>query len=70
MQWVTDTTGRRHTCRAGDYQAMIWRASTGEWIATIGQEHAAVAHTRCLLLNAAKAWCEAQLSALTKQQNT
>jgi hypothetical protein len=70
MDWVTDTTGRRHTCRAGDYQAMIWRASTGEWIAMISRAHAAVAHTRCLGLTEAQAWCEAQLAELTKQQNT
>jgi hypothetical protein len=69
MDWVTDTTSRRHTCRAGDYQAMIWHASTGEWIAMISRAHVAVAHTRCLLLREAQSWCEQRLAALTKQQH-
>ena len=67
---MTDTTRRRHTCRAGDYQAMIWRASTGAWIAMISRMYAAVAHTRCLLLTEAQAWCEAQFAELTKQEHT
>jgi hypothetical protein len=59
--WLHDVTGRQYTLTHGGYQAMVLRASTGEWIALLSQNSQAVAHNRCTTLQAAQAWCMAQM---------
>ncbi len=62
MHWTSDTAGRTYTATQQGYQALIWRTSTGEWVAMISQHHAAIAHERCTKLKDAQRWCEAQIS--------
>ena len=64
MTWTCDATGHTYTCTKQSYQALVWRTSTGEWVAMISQHNIAIAHERCSRLNDAKRWCEAQLAGL------
>ena len=64
MTWTRDATGRTYTATKQSYQALVWRTSTGEWVAMISQNNIAIAHERCSRLNDAKRWCEAQLAGL------
>jgi hypothetical protein len=41
---------------------MVWRTSTGEWVAIVSQHHAAIAHERCTKLKDAQHWCEARIA--------
>jgi hypothetical protein len=66
MDWALDNTGRTYTLTQGTLQAMVWHASTGEWIAMISQRQQAIAHKRCPTLQEAKGWCEQQLQALAQ----
>ena len=70
MDWKTDATGRSYTGTEGDYQTLVWRTSTREWAAMVSQSHIAFAHTRCVTLKDALAWCETQLAACSVQDRS
>ena len=62
MQWTSSGTGRTYTSTKQRYRAMVWRTSTGEWVAIVSQHHAAIAHERCTKLKDAQHWCEARIA--------
>ena len=64
MNWTRNATRRTYTCTAGDYQALVWHTSTGEWVALISRSHVAVAHIQRPTLQAAQTWCETHLAKL------
>ncbi len=64
MKWTCDATGHTYTRTRQGYQAMVWRASTGEWVAMISQNNITIAHERCGRLKDAQLWCEAHLAGL------
>ena len=59
--WQRGSTQQQYTLTVGDYQALVWRQTTGGWVAMISREHKAVEHNFFKNLVEAQVWCEARL---------
>ena len=67
MHWTAAPSGRLFTLTVESCKAIVQRASSGEWIALISRNRAAVGHQRFFRLQEAQAWCEAQIAELSQQ---
>jgi hypothetical protein len=57
-------SGQQYTLTAGDYQALVWYLSTGEWAALISRNHTAVNNNLFPTRIDAQVWCEDRLAEL------
>ena len=65
MDWTGDDTGQRYTTTQGNCQARVWRTRDGEWRALVSWTGSAVGQADFATLEAAQAWCEAEVAELT-----
>ena len=64
MQWHHGSKQQQYTLTIGDYQARVWRQTTGGWVAMISRDHTAVQHNFFKNLVEAQGWCEMCLAQL------
>jgi hypothetical protein len=62
--WQRSSTQQQYTLTIGDYQALVWRQTTGGWVAMISRDHTAVQHNFFKNLVEAQGWCEMCLAQL------
>ncbi len=60
--WQRGSTQQQYTLTVGDYQALVWLQTTGDWTALISRDHTAVKHNFFKNVIEAQLWCEAYLA--------
>ncbi len=68
MDWTRDATGRQDMLIPAIDHGLVWRASTGEWIALLSDTGQAVYHMRCGRRKEAQAQMEARLRELLQER--
>ena len=65
MDWTSDNEGQTYTAQQDTCQALVWRTQPGEWRARVSWAGSAVGQVDFATLEAAQAWCEAEVAELT-----
>ena len=64
MTWRSNNGGQTYTAQQDSCQALVWHTRSGEWRALVSWEGSAVGQADFATLEAAQAWCEAEVAAL------
>jgi hypothetical protein len=67
--WQRGSKLQQSTLSVGDYQALVWYQTTGEWAALIRRDHTAINSDLFATLIDAQVWCEDRLAELQAQDN-
>ncbi len=62
--WQHGPVAHQYSLIVGDHQALVWRQTTGGWVALISRDHTTVAHNFFKNLIEAQVWCESYLAQL------
>jgi hypothetical protein len=62
--WQRGSHQHQYTLTVGDYQALVWRQTTGDWAALISRDNVAVNNNTFRTLKDAQIWCETHLTEL------
>jgi hypothetical protein len=62
--WQRGSTQQQYTLTVGEYQALVWQQTTGDWAALISRDNVAVNSHVFRTLKDAQVWCETHLTEL------
>jgi hypothetical protein len=63
-KWQGGSGQQQYTLTVGDYQALVWYQTTGDWSALISRDNVAVNNNTFNTLKDAQIWCETHLTEL------
>ncbi len=64
MNWHAGSIAHQYSLVVSDHQALVWRQTTGGWVALISRDHMALEHNFFKNLVEAQIWCETRLTQL------